>query len=232
MIELAGVGPAAPGISLSVPGGQSLALYGQPRNAAVAVFDMLAGLTAPQSGEVRVDGVAVHRLRGAGRDRFRARRGLVSPRFGLLPSLSVPDNVLAGPPAPGAPPPTPARAAQLLELVGLPGLGGHLTAPPVTELTAEEQWRVVIARALAPAPRLLLAEDPASSLGPHAAGRVLDLLADVHEGAGCTLVLLAAHPATAARCQRRVLLSPGAVAEDELTSGDDAWTRSRIDRIG
>ncbi|HEX6453614.1 MAG TPA: ATP-binding cassette domain-containing protein [Trebonia sp.] len=219
--------PGAPGVTMSVPGGQSLALYGHPHDAATGLFDVLAGLATPRSGEVWVDGVAVHRLRGTARDRYRARRGLVSPRFGLLPSLSVSDNVLAAPPAPGAPAPTAARAAQLLELVGLPALTG-----PVTGLMAEEQWRVMIARALAPAPRLLLAEDPASSLGSRAAGRILDVLADVHEGSGCTLVLLAAHPATAARCQRRVLITQTTVAEDELTSGDDAWTRSRIDRIG
>lgn len=218
---------------MSVPGGQSLALYGQPPDAATALFDVLAGLATPGSGEVWVDGVAMHRLRGTGRDRYRARRGLVSPRFGLLESLSVSDNVLAAPLVPGAPPPTAERAARLLELVGLTGLTGApgLTGP-VTALTDEEQWRVMIARALAPAPRLLLAEDPASSLGPRAAGRVLDVLADVHEGSGCTLVLLAARPATAARCQRVVLVTRAALAQDELTSGDDPWTRSRIDRIG
>jgi putative ABC transport system ATP-binding protein len=210
-----------------VPGGQSLALYGRPQDAAVALFDVLAGLARPGSGEIWADDVAVHRLRGAKFDRYRSCRGLVSPRFGLLPSLSVPDNVLAAPSPVGAPAPTAARAERLLEFVGVAG-----TAGPVTALTAQERWLVMIARALVPAPRLLLAEDPASFLGQRDAGRVLDVLTDVHEVSGCTLVLLTAHPATAARCQRRVLVTPAEVAEDELTSGDDEWTRGRIDRIG
>ena len=48
---------------------------------------------------------------------------------------------------------------------------------------------------------------------------------------GFTLVLTANRPTTAVRCQRRILVAGGAVVEDEIT-GDDAWTRSRIDRIG
>lgn len=222
--------PRQPGVSLSVPGGQSLALYGQPQDAATSLFDVLAGLATPLSGEVWVDGVALHRLRGTERDRYRSRRGLVSPRFGLLESLSVPDNVLAGPPVPSAPPPTAERAARLLELAGL--TGATALAGPVSAMTDEERWRVMIARALAPDPRLLLAEDPASSLGPREAGRVLDVLADVHERSGCTLVLLAARPATAAHCQRVVRLTRAALEQDELTSDDDPWTRGRIDRIG
>ncbi len=90
----------------------------------------------------------------------------------------------------------------------------------------------MIARALVSSPRLLLAEDPAPGLAAAAADRVLDVLMDAHAMFGFTLVLTANRTATAVRCQRRVLVAGGRVVEDELTSGDDAWTRSRIDRIG
>jgi putative ABC transport system ATP-binding protein len=221
------------GVSFRVPPGQSVALLGQPRGIATELSDVIAGLSRPRAGQVLVDGVAVNRLSGAELDRYRARRGLVSPRFPLLPSLSVTDNVLAAPPAGRArdrassAAPSAEHAAGLLELTGTVRRTG-----PVTQLTAEDQWRVMLARALAPSPRLLLAEDPASVLDQKAADRILDVLLDAHALLGFTLVLTAGRTATAARCQRRVLISNGTVVEDELTGGDDAWTRGRIDRIG
>lgn len=108
----------APGISLLVPPGQSVALLSQPPAAATGLFDALAGLSRPRAGAVRVDGVAVNELGRAELDRYRARRGLVSPRFSLLPSLSVIDNVLAAPPVGRAGAPSADRAMRLLELVG------------------------------------------------------------------------------------------------------------------
>ena len=89
----------------------------------------------------------------------------------------------------------------------------------------------MIARALVSSPRLVLAEDPAPGLDAAAADRVLDVLMDAHAMFGFTLVLTANRPSTAVRCQRRVAVAGGRVVEDEMT-GDDPWTRSRIDRIG
>jgi putative ABC transport system ATP-binding protein len=218
------------GVSLQVPPGQSLALRGQPQGSATALLDVIAGLRRPRAGEIRVDGVALHRLGGREASRYRAGRGLVSPRFPLLASLPVIDNVLAAP-SPGRPgePREPAseRAARLLEFAGVTRL-----TIPVEQLTAEERWRVMIARALVPCPRLLLAEDPATEVDSRAVDRVLDALMDAHARFGFTLVLAADRLAAAVRCERRVSLVGGAVAEDEITGDDDGWTRSRVDRIG
>jgi putative ABC transport system ATP-binding protein len=220
-------GVSLPGVSLSVPPGQSVALLSQPPGAVTGLFDVIAGLSRPEAGLVRVDGVEINRLSRAELDRYRARRGLVSPRFPLLPSLSVIDNVLAAPPIGRASAPSADRAARLLELAGAARLTG-----PVRLLPAEEQWRIMIARALVSSPRLLLAEDPAPGLDAAAADRVLDVLMDAHAMFGFTLILTANRPTTAVRCQRRVMVAGGRVVEDEMTTGDDAWTRSRIDRIG
>jgi putative ABC transport system ATP-binding protein len=223
---MAGGEAGVPGVSLRIPPGQSVALLSQPRDAATALFDVISGLARPRAGQLRVDGLAVHKLGGAELNRYRAHRGLISPRFPLLPSLSVADNVLAAPPGrPGGP--AAQLAARLLELTGAATLAGQ-----AHRLSPEDQWRVMIARALMPSPRLVLAEDPALGLDARSADRILDVLVDVHAMLGFTLVLVAGRPASAVRCQRRVLLAHGAVTEDELTGGDDAWTRSRVDRIG
>jgi putative ABC transport system ATP-binding protein len=221
--------PGVAGVSLRVPPGQSLALLSQPRGTATALLDVVAGLRRPRAGEVLVGGVAVHRLSGREASRYRAGRGLVSPRFPLLASLPVTDNVLAAPSArPGEPGVAAAeRAAELLEFAGVTRL-----TVPVEELTAEERWRVMIARALVPCPRLMLAEDPATEVETRAVDWVLDVLMDAHARFGFTLVLAAARLAAAVRCERRVSLVNGAIAEDEMTGDDDGWTRGRVDRIG
>jgi predicted ABC-type transport system involved in lysophospholipase L1 biosynthesis ATPase subunit len=221
-----GASPEA-SVSLVVPPGQSLALLSKPASSVTCLFDVVAGLARPASGHVWVDGVAVDQLSGAEIDRYHARRGLVSPRFPLLPSLSVTDNVLAARLAGRVDAATRERAARLLELTGAADLTG-----PVNRLPGEAQWRLMIARALMPSPRLLLAEDPTPGLDSRAATRVLDLLMDVQAMLGFTLLLTASGLATAIRCERLVNLVNGVVVTDELITGDDPWTRGRVDRIG
>ena len=219
---------ATPGISLQVPPGQTVALASQPAASVIDLLDVLAGLRRPRSGQVSVDGIAVDRLRGRDLDRYRAGRGLLAARFPLLPSLSVTDNVLAARPARHVDHAMRARAAHLLAMTG----AAQLAADPVGILTPEQQWRVLIARALLPFPRLVLAEDPAPSLDPRAATAMLDVLLDAHARFGFTLLLFVSRIATASRAERLVSIVGGRVAEDELTGGDDAGTRGRIDRIG
>jgi putative ABC transport system ATP-binding protein len=223
----AGPGDSGAGVSLQVPSGQSLALRSKPHGGATALLDAIAGVRRPRAGEIRVDGIAVHRLSGREASRYRAGRGLVSPRFPLLASLPVIDNVLAVPSAGRPAGPALEWALELLEFAGVTRL-----TVPVEQLTAEERWRVMIARALVRGPRLLLAEDPATEVDSRAADQVLDVLMDAHARSAFTLVLTAERPAAAVRCERRVSLVDGTVAEDEITGDDDGWTRGRVDRIG
>jgi ABC-type methionine transport system ATPase subunit len=174
-----------------------------------------------------VDGIAVDRLAGAGLDRYRAGRGLISGRFPLLASRSVTANVLAALPSSRVDAATRDRAVRLLELTGAAGL-----AAPVRALSAEQQWRVLIARALLPSPRLVLAEDPAPALAAGAATAIWDLLMDMHQMFGFTLLVAAGQASTAVHCQRLVTLAGWTVTSDELLRGDDPWTRGRIARIG
>jgi ABC-type phosphate/phosphonate transport system ATPase subunit len=153
---------------------------------------------------------------------------LLAARFPLLPSLSVTDNVLGAQLTRHVDPAMRARAAHVLAITG----AAQLAADPVDILTPEQQWRVLIARALLRSPRLVLAEDPAPSLDPRAATAVLDVLMDTHALFGFTLLPSISRVATASRCERLVSIVDGTVAEDELTRADDAWTRGRIDRIG
>jgi putative ABC transport system ATP-binding protein len=211
-----------------MPPGQSVALYGRPGSDAIDVLDVVAGLRRPSAGRVVVDGLAVESLRGPELDRYRRERGLISTRFPLLPSLSVTDNLMAALPPRRADATGRRRAASLLEFAGAAQAG------PVRArtLSAEQQWRIMIARALMPVPRLVLAEDPASGLEPASATKILDLLQQAHSRSGFTLLLATGRASTASHCQRLIGLEGGTVAEDELIPDDDGWTIGRIHRIG
>ncbi len=218
----------AAGISLRVPAGQSVALHGSSDGTAVDLLDVVAGLRRPRAGQVTVGALAVDRLGGAAMERYRGERGLVSARFPLLSSLSVTDNVLAALRSRRVDSAARQRVAELLVLTG----AAHLTACPVETLPTEQRWRILIARALLAAPRLVLAEDPTPSLDPRGATRVLDLLMDAQARCGFTLLVATDRLPAAVRCQRLVTVSGGLVTADELAGGDDPWTRGRVDRIG
>jgi putative ABC transport system ATP-binding protein len=214
------------GVTLHVPPGQSVALHSVPPGDAAELLNIVAGLRRPQSGQVTVDEVAVERLSGPALDDYVASRGLLNARLPLVPWLSAADNVLAALP-PGQPDdPVHERAAQLLAITGVT----HLTGP-VGALTAEQQWRILIARGLRLSPRLVLATDPTPGLDSRAATAVLDLLMDVQAQFGFTLLLTIGRQATASHCQRLVRVVRATVVEDVLIK-DDPWTRDRVDRIG
>jgi ABC-type phosphate/phosphonate transport system ATPase subunit len=219
---------AAAGVSLQVQPGQSVALLSQPGTAAADLVHVIGAVQRPRSGHVFVDDLAVHRLRGLELDRYRSSRGLLSTRWPLLPSLSVTDNVLAAGLSRRVDAATRERAAWLLSMTG----AADIAAGPVRALTAEQQWRILIARALVQSPKLVLAEDPTPDLDPSSATKILDLLMEVHALLGFTLLSSISRVASATRYQRLVSMRDGAVIEDQLIAGDDVWTRGRVDRIG
>src|ERR1700677_1721115 len=217
---------SAPGVSLHVPPGQILALHSEPAGDSRELLDVIAGLRRPLSGQVNAAGVEVERLSGQAMDRYRLGLGLLSARYPLVPSLSPLDNMLAGLDGnPGAV--TRDRAAHLLAATGVTQV-----TEPAGALSLEQQWRVLIARALRTSPRLILAEDPAPDLDSKGATAILDLLMDLQAQSGFTLLLAVTRLVTASCCERLVRLAGGGIIEDVLIRGDDPWTRGRIDRIG
>jgi predicted ABC-type transport system involved in lysophospholipase L1 biosynthesis ATPase subunit len=146
----------------------------------------------------------------------------------LLKSLSVTENLLAPVWAKRTDPVMRDRAAELLAFVG----ATQIAVDPVEALSEEEQWRILVARALMPSPRLVLSDDPARSLDAESGITILDLLTAAHASLGFTLIVMIGRVAAASCCQRLITVADGAVADDVLVRDDDGWTRGRIDRIG
>jgi predicted ABC-type transport system involved in lysophospholipase L1 biosynthesis ATPase subunit len=213
------------GISLHIPASQSVALFDRADGCAVELLDVVAGRRRPRGGEVTVHGTR-HRMDVRALDRSQKDRWLYSGRFPLLPSRSVSGNMLSVLRSRR----TDAARSRVAELLVITG-AASLASRRLDTLSAEQLWRILIARALLIDPQVLLAEDPAPGLDSRTASLALDLLLDAHARFGFTLILATGRLATAARCERVVSLVDGQVTGDDLI-GEDAWTRGRIDRIG
>jgi putative ABC transport system ATP-binding protein len=170
---------------------------------------VLAGLERATSGSVSLDGQDITRLNEDALAKLRRERvGIVFQAFHLIPTMTALENVaipleLAGVRDAND------RARAALESVGLSHRLTHLPG----QLSGGEQQRTALARAFAPEPALLLADEPTGNLD-HATGEtVIDLLFALRERTGTTLLLITHDRGLAARCDRQVHMSDGRVDE-------------------
>jgi len=188
------------GADLRVAAGESVSIRGESGSGKSTLLNLLSGLDAPDSGEIRWDGLAP----SAGR---RARfLGMVFQSFYLIPELDALQNVLMAGRMLGSPgAESRARARDLRERVGLGGRASHLPA----QLSGGERQRVAVARALMNSPSLLLADEPTGNLDERTGEAVIDLLLGLSRETGTALVLVTHNPAHAARTGRALTLHDG-----------------------
>lgn len=161
-------------------------LLGRSGCGKTTLLHLVAGIAAPDSGSILVDGVDVARLSEADRDRFRAENiGYVFQTFNLMPGFSALENVLLGMTfARGRR--DEKRARGLLARVGLERrLSHHPSA-----LSVGEQQRVAVARALANRPKILLADEPTANIDPRHQQDVVDLIRGACREEGVALFLV------------------------------------------
>lgn len=139
---------------------EQVVLIGSSGGGKTTLLNVIAGVTAADSGQVVIDGTDVTTLPEAARDRFRALKiGYVFQTFNLLPAFTALENVLLGMSFSGRKVDRP-HAKELLDRVGL----GHRLDHRPTKLSVGEQQRVAVARALANRPALLLADEPTANV--------------------------------------------------------------------
>lgn len=181
-----------------VGAGEQMVLVGRSGSGKTTLLHTIAGISRPDSGVVRVNGVDITKLDEAARDCFRAETiGYVFQTFNLLSGFSALENVLLGMSF-GRGSPDPARAKHLLERVGLGSRLGH--RPKM--LSVGEQQRVAVARALANKPKLLLADEPTANIDTRHQQQVIDLLRETCREENVALVLVTHTPEVAAQFER------------------------------
>jgi putative ABC transport system ATP-binding protein len=198
--------------SFQIPHGQAVAITGPSGSGKSTLLGLIAGLDAPSSGSIRLDGVEITTL---GEDRLARLRGkkigFVFQFFHLLPSLTAYENILVPMEIAGVANPQP-RAKALLGSVGLSDRGHHYPS----QLSGGEQQRVAIARALANDPPIVLADEPTGNLDTATGRQVIDLLVEVNRQRGRTLVLVTHDAELAALADEVISLRDGRVVERRL----------------
>jgi thiamine transport system ATP-binding protein len=169
---------AADAVSLRIPRGEVFALLGPSGSGKSSLLRAVAGLE-PCTGDIAFDGESVMRM-----PPHKRRFALMFQDGQLFPHLDVAGNVGYALRVAGLP--SKERVAELLELVGLAGFGRR----PVTDLSGGEQQRVALARSLAASPRMLLLDEPLSSLDRELRERLAGELHDILRAAGVTAVLV------------------------------------------
>jgi putative ABC transport system ATP-binding protein len=188
-----------------VPAGQSVAITGPSGSGKSTLLGLIAGLDAPTTGAILIDGVDITALDEDRLARLRGEKiGFVFQFFHLMPSLTARENILvpmeiAGRRDAGR------RADALLDEVGLTGRGHHYPS----QLSGGEQQRVAIARALANDPGILLADEPTGNLDSTNGRHVMDLLLTVNQARKTTLVLVTHDAALAALAEVQLALRDG-----------------------
>jgi putative ABC transport system ATP-binding protein len=181
-----------------VDAGQQVVLMGRSGCGKTTLLHVIAGISRPDAGVVRIDGCDITRLSEAGRDRFRADKiGYVFQTFNLLPGFSALENVLLGMSFAGARPDAP-RARRLLERVGL----AHRLSHRPAMLSVGEQQRVAVARALANRPKLLLADEPTANVDSAHQQQIIDLVRQTCREEEVALLLVTHTPEVAEQFSR------------------------------
>lgn len=197
--------PILHALSLQLYPGDSLAIVGSSGSGKSTLLGLLAGLDLPSGGSVTLAGHDLGQLDEDQRARIRAEHvGFVFQSFQLLDSLSALENVMLPLELEGHRDAR-QRARALLERVGL---GQRLNHYP-RQLSGGEQQRVAIARAFVAEPAVLFADEPTGNLDSRTGERISDLLFELNQERGATLVLVTHDERLAHRCKRLIHLEGG-----------------------
>lgn len=183
----------------SVAAGEQVALRGESGSGKTTFLNLIAGILAPDSGRVEIDGGEMTALGESQRDRLRAEKlGYIFQTFNLLQGYTVLENVVLGmsfgPRGADRP-----HAREVLERVGL----GHRLHHFPRQLSTGQQQRVAVARALANRPKLVLADEPTGNLDRKHAREALALIREVCREQSAALLLVSHDEEMLAQFQQR-----------------------------
>ena len=192
-------------LDYSIPSDRLVAIVGPSGSGKSTLLGLIAGLDAPTTGEVLIDGIDITKLSEDELARLRGEKiGFVFQFFHLVPSLTAFENILV-PMEIAKRRDAVARARQLLEEVGLSDRGHHYPS----QLSGGEQQRVAIARALANDPPIVLADEPTGNLDSTTGRNIMELLLGVHRARQTTLVLVTHDAELASLADSRLSLRDG-----------------------
>jgi ABC-type lipoprotein export system ATPase subunit len=223
---------ALQGLTLEVADGEIVVVFGPSGSGKTTLLRIVAALDAPSAGLVRVRGIDLRRLRGRGRDRFRASVvGYVDQHYSRLLASELTARELVELPLALRGEGSAAREARADELLERVGLAERADAHP-SELSGGEQQRVALCAALANRPALLLADEPTGELDGATARDVYGLIRELAREEGASVLMVSHDAGSAAIADRVVQVRDGRVSAEALAGeaellvvGSTGWVR-------
>ncbi|KFL42835.1 methionine ABC transporter ATP-binding protein [Lysinibacillus sp. BF-4] len=198
-------------VSLTINKGEIFGIIGYSGAGKSTLIRLLNGLEQPTDGEVIVNDLRFSHIKGKELREARQKVSMIFQHFNLLWSRTVEDNIAF--PLEIAGVPKAQREARVKELISLVGLDGRGSAYP-SQLSGGQKQRVGIARALANNPEVLLCDEATSALDPETTDAILDLLVDINERLGLTIVLITHEMHVIQKiCNRVAVMEAGKVVE-------------------
>ncbi len=198
------------GVSLSVARGEFLSVVGPSGSGKSTLFNILGGLTPPTSGTIHIDGRDLLKMTDTERTDLRKKTvGFVFQKYNLLPTLSAEDNIAIARDIAGN---KVDREPQFEEILTLLGIRQRMHHKP-RALSGGEQQRVAIARSLVNHPAILLADEPTGNLDTENSTAVLEIMRDLNNRLGQTILMITHNPEAAAYGHRTVHMRDGRIIE-------------------
>src|SRR3954452_17944999 len=200
--------PALQGVNVEVMKGEFASIVGPSGCGKSTLLHLLGGLARPTSGRIVVDGVEMSAAGDLERTAVRRQKiGFVFQRFNLFPTLTVRGNLEIARQIQGNGVPPRDELVRLLEMVGLP----HKMDMKPLDLSAGEQQRIAIARALVNHPAIVLADEPTGNLDSVNSSLILELFHDLNQRLGQTIMMITHNPEAAAVAHRTIEIKDGRV---------------------
>ncbi|GGO74630.1 ABC transporter ATP-binding protein [Bowmanella pacifica] len=201
-------------ISFDVKAGETVAIVGASGSGKSTLLGLLAGLDQVSSGEIYLDNQPLHTMDEEQRARLRGEKvGFIFQSFMLVQSLTALENIMLPAEIAGLKDAR-KRAQEALEQVGLSHRGSHYP----NQLSGGEQQRVAIARAFITRPKILFADEPTGNLDAANGEKIENLLFDLNQQLGTTLILVTHDNELAARCQRQLKMQGGVLEDTSVTA--------------
>ena len=194
-------------ISFSIEAGSSLAIVGPSGSGKTTLLGLAAGLDRATTGSIELNGISLNELDEDQRARVRNQHvGFIFQNFQLLPTLTALENIMVPMELRGEKK-IKHRAMELLDKVGLSNRGHHYPS----QLSGGEQQRISLARAFSNHPQILFADEPTGNLDDETSERIVDLVFNLNQQAGTTLVLVTHNLELAGKTDRIIRLKGGRI---------------------
>ena len=204
------------GVNLSIESGEFTALVGPSGSGKTTLLQMIGCLDQPSTGKVFINNKEVTTLnRNQRADMRRGTIGFIFQFFALIPTLTAYENVEMPLLLNGHTPKE--RKERVMELLKAVDLADRANNRP-DQLSGGQQQRVAVARALAPSPKLILADEPTANLDTTNGQQVMEIMKKLNQETGVTFVFATHDPRVIGYATRTVTLQDGLIVKDSAKS--------------